>query len=217
MKYHDALDELRGGGVREWALGALDEVAGGLSGIAAVRHPLGFLCLPVERAGEYGVCVHIWSATARPAGNTTSQVHCHSWDLVSHVLYGQVHNVRAVVTDAGPDAGHRVFSVTSSPEGDVIRPTGRTVSCATGRIDIFGPGDTYTLQAGTFHSSVIPEGVETATVALGRNRPGLADLSLGPLDAPIHHIRREHCDARETVRAAELARRNLRTSNTLGG
>src|SRR4051812_8770115 len=103
MKYHDLLDELRAGGGRGWALGVLNEIAEGRSDVTAVRHPLGFLCLPLERAGEYGVCVHIWSATARHAGNTTSQIHCHSWDLVSHVLYGQVRNVHAVVTDAPPD------------------------------------------------------------------------------------------------------------------
>ncbi|GII54054.1 hypothetical protein Pth03_24430 [Planotetraspora thailandica] len=217
-KYHDLLYELREGrGVRGWALGVLGEIAEGRSGLTAVRHPLGFLCLPLEREGDYGVCVHIWSATVRHAGNTTSEVHCHSWDLISHVLYGRVRNVHAVVTDAARDATHRVFEVTSSPEGDLLRPTGRTVTYATGRVEEFGPGDTYTLKAGVFHSSVISDEGEAATVALGRGRPGLADLSLGPLDMPLHHVERERCDAGETVQAAVLARRSLWISNTPGG
>ncbi|MCT9930556.1 hypothetical protein N5079_10045 [Planotetraspora sp. A-T 1434] len=218
MRYQDLLGELSGdgGGVHDWALGVLGDIALGRSDVAAVRHPLGFLCLPLERSGESGVCVHIWSAALRHARSTTSQVHCHSWDLVSHVLYGQVRNVHAVVTDVAEGATHRVFEVASAPDGDVIRPTGRTVRYATGRVELFGPGETYTLGAGSFHSSVIPEDGEAATVALGRSRPGRGDLSLGPLTTRLHHIRRERCDARETARAAELARRNLWTSNTPG-
>ncbi|ETK36524.1 hypothetical protein [Microbispora sp. ATCC PTA-5024] len=217
MRYQDVLDTIDGGRTREWALDVLGEIAAGGSGVRAVRHPLGFLCLPVERAGEFGVCVHVWSAGAAHAVSTTSQVHCHSWDLVSHVLYGQVRNVHAVVSDAADHPTHRVFAVTSTPDGDVIRPTGRTVRYAAGRAELFGPGDTYTLGAGAFHSSVIPEGGEAATVALGRGRPGLGDLSLGPLATPLHHVRRERLDDAETARAAELARRSIWTSNTRGG
>ncbi|MEW9531418.1 hypothetical protein [Microbispora sp. NPDC049125] len=217
MKYQDVLDVLRGGGAREWASGVLGDIAGGRSGVRAVRHPLGFVCLPLERAGELGVCLHLWSATLPQARSTTSQVHCHSWDLVSHVLYGEVRNVHAVVTDAARDATHRVFEVVSTPDGDVIRPTGRTVRYAAGQAELFGPGDTYTLSAGAFHSSVIPEGGEAATVALGRGRPGLGDLSLGPLGTPAHQVRRERLDDDGTARAAELARRSLWTSNTPGG
>jgi hypothetical protein len=217
MKYQDVLKMLGTGGTREWALAVLGEIANGGSDVRGVRHPLGFLCLPVERAGESGVCVHVWSAAVAHAESTTSQVHCHSWDLVSHVLYGQVRNLHAIVSDAAEDATHRVFEVTSTPDGDVIRPTGRTVRYATGRAELFGPGDTYTLGAGAFHSSVIPEGGEAATVALGRGRPGQGDLSLGPLATPLHHVRRERLDDAETARAAELARRNLWTSNTRGG
>ncbi|OPG11496.1 hypothetical protein [Microbispora sp. GKU 823] len=220
MRYGDVSDVLAGGSAREWALGVLGEIAEGGSrgtGVRGVRHPLGFLCLPLVREGDLGVCVHVWTAGARRARSTTSQVHCHSWDLVSHVLYGQVRNVHAVVTDTTRSPTHRVFEVVSTPSGDVIRPTPRTVTYAPGRAELFGAGDTYTLVAGAFHSSVIPEDGEAATVALGRGRPGLGDLSLGPLATPLHHVRRERLDVAETARAAELARRSLWTSNTPGG
>ena len=106
---HGGVHELMTGGqARSWAL---DVLSGGLSGehsgapgVTAVRHPLGFVCLPLERDGGDGVCIHVWSDTLAHAESTTSQIHCHSWDLVSHVLYGQVRNVHVRVTDAGPDA-----------------------------------------------------------------------------------------------------------------
>jgi hypothetical protein len=208
MRYQDLYDEMTGGTARGslpgWAGEVLEAIGSGASPVVGVRHPLGFLCLPLERTEEHGVCVHIWSGTLPRAAATTSQIHCHSWDLVSHVLYGQVRNVHAVVSDAAAGATHRVFEVVSGAGGDHISPTRRTVRHATGLVELFGPGDTYTLPAGRFHSSVVPEGGEAATIALGRGRPGSRDLSLGPLGAGTHHVSRQPLDARETALAVRL-------------
>ncbi|MET7326831.1 hypothetical protein [Nonomuraea sp. NPDC005650] len=204
MSHNGVQQRVLGGGARSWALETLSS-----GGLTAVRHPLGFVCLPLERDGGEGVCVHLWTDTFAHAESTTSQIHCHSWDLVSHVLYGQVRNVHAVVTDAGPDATHRVFEVVSGADGDRISPTGRTVRHATGLVEVFGPGDTYTLAADRFHSSVVPEGGEAATIALGRGRPGSRDLSLGPLGGGPHHVARQPLDARETELAVRLITAHL--------
>ncbi|MFF5204465.1 hypothetical protein [Streptosporangium sp. NPDC000396] len=192
-----------------WAGQVLRAIGSGDSAVTGVRHPLGFLCLPLERTGEYGVCVHIWSGTLARAASTTSQIHCHSWDLVSHVLYGRVENVRADVSDATSAATHRVFEVVSEAGGDRIRPTPRTVRYSLGTSEVFGPGQTYTLPAGVFHASVVPSGEETATIALGRTRPGRSDLSLGPPGLSAHLVPRHRCDAWETVRAALHAAERL--------
>ncbi|MFG1695610.1 hypothetical protein [Nonomuraea sp. NPDC049309] len=192
------------GRARSWALAELSR-----PGLTAVRHPLGFVCLPIERDGGDGVCLHVWSGSLAHTEVTTSQIHCHSWDLVSHVLYGQVRNVHVVVTDAGADATHRVYEVVSGADGDRISPTGRTVRHATGSVEVFGPGDTYTLAADRFHSSVVPEDGEAATIALGRGRPGARDLSLGPLDGAAHHVARQPLDAEETALAVRLITAHL--------
>ncbi|RVX39607.1 hypothetical protein EDD27_1968 [Nonomuraea polychroma] len=203
MSYHAVHQLLREGRGRSWALGAL------AGPVTAVRHPLGFVCLPLERDGGEGVCLHLWSDSLAHAQSTTSQIHCHSWDLVSHVLYGQMRNVHAVVTDAGADATHRVFEVVSGTDGDRISPTSRTVRHATGLVEVFGPGDTYTLPSGRFHSSVVPEGGEAATIALGRGRPGSRDLSLGPLGAGPHQVSRQPLDRDETALAVRLITAHL--------
>ncbi|MEU6778836.1 hypothetical protein ABZ912_06500 [Nonomuraea angiospora] len=204
MSHQGVHQRVIGGEARAWALETLSS-----GGLTAVRHPLGFVCLPLERDGGEGVCVHLWSDSFAHAESTTSQIHCHSWDLVSHVLYGQVRNVHAVVTDAGRDATHRVFEVVSGADGDRISPTGRTVRHATGLVEVFGPGDTYTLAADRFHSSVVPEGGEAATIALGRGRPGSRDLSLGPLGGGPHHVARQPLDTRETELAVRLITAHL--------
>ncbi|WP_336204932.1 hypothetical protein [Nonomuraea sp. LPB2021202275-12-8] len=204
MSYNGVYQQVVQGRARDWAL---DAISG--AGVRAVRHPLGFVCLPLERDGGEGVCIHLWSDSLTHAHSTTSQIHCHSWDLVSHVLYGQVRNVHAVVTDAERDATHRVFEVVSAADGDRISPTRRTVRHATGLVESFGPGDTYTLSADRFHSSVVPEGGEAATIALGRGHPGSRDLSLGPLGAGGHHVPRRSLDARETAHAIHLIAAHL--------
>lgn len=181
----------------------LTEVVEGRRELRGVRHPLGFLCLPLYRDGAQGVCVHIWSASLKPAEATTSQVHSHSWDLTSYVLYGRVGNTLLRVVD-DPTAGtHRVFEIHSHGDLDEIRATPRRVRYSTARYEAVGPGGTYRLSAGRFHASVVADGSEAATVALGRARTAL-DLSLGPLDTPTHWVARLRLGPEETAESAKM-------------
>lgn len=181
----------------------LAEMADGRSEVSAVRHPLGFVCLPVYREGEYGVCVHAWSEALALADVTTSPVHSHSWDLVSFVLYGQVRNTLLHVFDDAAGATHRVFEIHSDDDVDEIRATSRCVRYLTARHRVAGPGDIYRLTAGQFHTSATDGGPDAATVVLGRSRVS-HDLSLGPLDTPTHRVRRQRCGVQETAEAARM-------------
>ncbi|HKT04173.1 MAG TPA: hypothetical protein VJT31_32010 [Rugosimonospora sp.] len=206
MRHAEIFEEIGHGGsaepLRSWVRGVLADIAAGASDISAVRHPLGFLCLPVRRSGAEGVCVHLWGGHLAPAELTTSDTHAHSWDLHSYVLFGRVHNELVEVSDAPGTATHRVYEVHSLGEVDEIRVTGRTVTRATSTVGVYRAGDAYTLPAGRFHRSVVPAGEQTATVALGRTRPGQHDLSLGPLGGRTHRVSRRRCDPAETARAA---------------
>ena len=144
------------------------------------------------------MCIHVWSASFPAAEITTSQVHAHSWDLESYVLYGRVGNHLLHVVDDPTDGTHRVFEVHSRGDIDEVRPTARRVRCRSARHETTGPGGTYRLAAGLFHASVVANGADAATVALGRSRPAL-DLSLGKLDTPTHWVVRLHCGPQETV------------------
>ncbi|MGH3828479.1 MAG: hypothetical protein ACRDQX_15110, partial [Pseudonocardiaceae bacterium] len=74
--------------IPQWASEVLGAVAQNRTSVAGVRHPLGFVCFPLERTGDAGVCVHVWSDSLARANLTTSTIHAHSWDLISYVLYG---------------------------------------------------------------------------------------------------------------------------------
>jgi hypothetical protein len=193
--------------------GVLDGVAAGRSPVPAVRHPLGFLCLPVERIGDFGVCLHIWTPEVRPAPSTTSLVHCHSWDLLSFVLYGTVRNVRMDIDDASGSTEQQVFEVVSQDGVDELKATGRAVHCSPGASSTHRTGESYTLPAGVFHRTLIEEGKDAATIALGRQSPGGGDLSLGPLDVPTHRVHRSRSDHGDTVRALRRSARRIATAH----
>ncbi|GHG53321.1 hypothetical protein [Streptomyces griseocarneus] len=193
------------------AAAALEEIASGRRELRAVRHPLGFLCLPVEREGERGVCVHVFGPGARQAAAlTTSPVHAHSWDLASCVLYGEVGNLRVRVRENPERPTHRVYEVHSGASSvDEIRPTPRLVTYESGPEETSVGGEIYTLPAGHFHATVVPPGTFAATLLLGRALPGRHDLSLGPVHGTVHRVVRQTCGAERTARTARTVLRRI--------
>ncbi|GAA0345902.1 hypothetical protein [Streptomyces blastmyceticus] len=193
------------------ACSALDDIATGRREVRAVRHPLGFLCFPVERDGDCGVCIHVFRDGPRGATTalTTSPVHAHSWDLTSCVLYGQLVNVRVKVVDRQDRPTHRVFEIVSDPAGvDVLRPTSRLVVYKAGVRRTSDAGEVYTLPAGEFHTTMLSRG-RAATILLGCSRQGGSDLSLGPLHGTGHRVVREQCDAVQSARIAGSVLRRI--------
>jgi hypothetical protein len=178
------------------------EIADGDRNMTAVKHPLGFLCFPVQRLGEHGVCVHLWTSGVRQT-LTTSQMHAHSWDLTSYVLYGSLRNHFISVNDAPGSPTHRVFEVHSHGDADELRATPRLVISRPEAGSGVGAGALYLLPAGEFHATVALTG-DVATVVLSQSHPRIADLALGPVDMPSHTVTRSRCDAAETARAARL-------------
>jgi hypothetical protein len=189
--------------VRGFVVATLTEIAEDRRQLRAVRHPLGFICLPVIRSGEDGVCVHAWPgdrATTLPP--TTSGMHSHSWDLLSHVLHGRVHNQIIEVTDTVTDPAFRVYEVHSHGDVDEIRATPQLVGARSHLMQTRRAGESYRLRAGRFHITEVDSAHSTVTVALGRNVPGTADLSLGAVGGRNHQVRRRLCDLAETVAMA---------------
>jgi hypothetical protein len=192
----------RPGLVRGVVVAALTEIADGRRELRAVRHPLGFICLPVIRTGEDGVCVHAWPGDRASLPPTTSGIHSHSWDLLSHVLHGRVHNQIIEVTDTVTNPAYRVYEVHSHGDVDEIRATPRLVGARSHLMQTRRTGESYRLRAGRFHITEVDPAHSTVTVALGRTVPGSVDLSLGAVGGRDHQVRRRHCDPAETVAVA---------------
>lgn len=195
------------------ALALLREIARGERDLAAVRHPLGFLCFPALRENEHGVCVHLWTRGIRQT-LTTSPMHAHSWDLTSYVLCGWLRNQHISVRDAADAPTHRVFEVRSRDGLDELRATDRLV-CAWPKADSrHAAGSVYLLAAGEFHATVAPEDQDAATVVLSRSRADAADLALGPVHMPSHAVTRSRCGSAETARAARLIAAQLTSAGS---
>lgn len=192
----------------------LRAVADGRWSLSAIRHPLGFLCLPVLRDGDKGVCVHLFDAANGVEGEGDEGrpplVHAHSWSLISLVLFGRLtnHSVRLVDDPVAPT--HRVYEVLSRLDGtDQVRRTARLVR---GVPDGFGrnaTGDVYVVGPGEFHATVVTGGRPAATLVLGEALPGSKDMSLGLLSGEEHSSVREVCGREETVVAVRAALRRI--------
>ena len=104
--HYEYLSEVIGGpdpaarAVSERTIETLTGETAGRLPVRAVTHPLGFTCLPVERAGPHGVCVHLWSPRVPRAAATTSAIHAHCWRLTSIALFGQLENRLLTLADA---------------------------------------------------------------------------------------------------------------------
>lgn len=192
------------GAITGWARGLLSEVAAGTAPVTVVRHPLGFLCLPAHRSGDEGVCLHLWGTHWARAAPTTSTIHCHSWDLVSWILAGTLHNQTLRLVEGAGEPTHRVFEVRSSAEGDAVEPTGRLVRVEVDGITTHRAGEGYAQRAGVFHQTLVPDDL-VATVALGVTRPGAVDLSLGDVGTTGHRVRRQACAPAEAAAAVRAA------------
>ena len=208
--------------VRDWAARTLRAVADGRRPLRAVIHPLGFTCLPVERAGRDGVCVHLWSPRTVGAVPAASAIHAHCWALTSYALLGELENSLITVADAVPAqcaptvpspaaAGpaspsaspvYQVLRVRSRGDIDELSPTPRLVHCRESRRELITAGDTYDIPAGVFHATDVAPEAETVTIALGRMVAGIADLSLAPAGAVGHQVRRRRCDQDRTAATA---------------
>jgi hypothetical protein len=199
--------------IPRWASGVLGDIARNATDVAGVRHPLGFVCLPIERTGELGICVHVWSDSLPRMSPTTSMIHAHSWDLTSYVLYGSVRNEVIDITDASDDAAYRVFEVRSGGDVDEMRETPRLVRCEVRTTELSHRGDVYSLTAGVFHATVVQG--ETATVALGSSRPGTMDLSLGGIDGKTHRVQRQRCDHDEAAQVVRVVTEQLAKISTV--
>jgi hypothetical protein len=199
--------------VSAWAVSELRAIAGGYRPLQAVAHPLGFVCLPLERDGGDGVCLHFWSPEVPGgAGLTTSEIHAHSWQLTSIALLGRLWNDQMRVLDAAgtgaaegtPEPLYRVLEIRSHGSVDELRPTTRIVTCQKACVTLTRAGDVYRLPAGVFHATRADPGTEAVTIALGKTVHGAPNEALGHVQSTKHQVPRRLIGVGETGKLAAL-------------
>lgn len=159
-----------------------------------VRHPLGFVCIPMHRGRRHGICIHLWTPSLYFGRPTTSAIHAHSWDLRSYVLCGTVMHVPVELDYLDRRPTHRICTVTSSGRVDTIEPTEHTASVRRSRNEAINSGTTYLLPAHRYHSTNV-DGL-AVTVVFAEHNIG-PEYTLGPLTATRHSLPRSVFDLTE--------------------
>lgn len=156
------------------------------AGPVPVRHPLGFLCFPMYRARAFGICLHVWSDELRIDPPTTSQVHAHSWDLISYVVAGELRNDLISVVPDRLKPTHQICAISPGREGDEISPTGQLVNWRLMASERIAAGQFYSIKSGFFHTTTAL--AETATLVVADNQDSSPELSLAGKSIQPHKV-----------------------------
>jgi len=169
----------------------LAKIALGQSESLAVEHPLGFISLYLEMDGNRSVVLHEWAEKPPAwAPNYIGEIHQHSWELQSVVLWNEIED-QLVVVEFNRDADRsihgprrrypfQVFDAQSKGAVDEMLLT-ELQAAVVGFYPRrkLGPGDSYSIRKGTFHQSLLSRAA--ITLVLADNDPGATNYSLGSL------------------------------------
>ena len=150
-----------------------EEVAAHVAAANARRHVLGFVEIGLLSTEEKTVRLHLWRKGF--ASMPVWPVHDHCYALTSLVVAGRLQDRRYSVVPE-PGAQRRLYEVRYGSNGSRRVRLGRRVRCIERRCCERGPGETYRVPAGTFHSTVLPaDGAAAVTIVqtgrTARERP----------------------------------------------
>jgi hypothetical protein len=153
--------------LRSWVRRFLEEVGTGERAPAAKLHPLGFHCLPVYRSADFGLCIHGWLPGAQRETPPTSDMHMHTFDMISRVLCGCVTNKELRLVDQGPDR-YRIFEIDKDggEDVDVFTDTGIDTSVEDRGLVKVAVGQQYDMKRAVYHSAEETVRKEEFTVTL---------------------------------------------------
>jgi hypothetical protein len=145
----------------------LMEIAKGERAPRAKLHPLGFHCIPVYRSADFGLCVHGWLPGSERERSPTSDMHMHTFDMISMVLHGDVINVELDLVDAG-SARYRIFEIRKDggEDVDVFTDTGMETAVSKREPAKISAGRKYAIARNIYHSAYETVRNEDFTVTL---------------------------------------------------
>jgi hypothetical protein len=208
-----ALEGAEGGGdaasARQWVRRFLEQIAKGERAPAAKLHPLGFHCVPVYRADDFGLCVHGWLPGRQRETSPTSDMHMHTFDMISMVLHGTVVNRELDLVDEG-SARYRIFEIRKDggENVDVFTDTGLDTAVRGHEPIKISTGEKYAIRGGVYHSAdeTVRSQDFTVTLMLAQNWDDSPQRTLVEVDRadkiPLRYERR--LLSREATRTAAL-------------
>jgi hypothetical protein len=135
-------------------------------------HPYGFLHASLGQTNDgRGLRIHIWAGSDK-ARDVPTRVHAHAWVARSHLLLGgltnEIYDVTEAVTEA--ESGQRQLFVVQYIDGASTRvPTTSRVTHSLVESREYVAGQTYDLEHGVYHRTVVP--LDELTVTLFATAP----------------------------------------------
>lgn len=115
----------------------------------------GFMRLKIDESTR----IHIWDARLREAG--VSDIHDHTqWAFTSHIISGQIVNVRFEVHDQVGQPYH-MATLTCGMGGGIHNDPVKTVSLITRTPELYLPGSSYRQEPDEIHRTMAADGTVT--------------------------------------------------------
>lgn len=171
----------------------LEHIARNADAVVATYHPLGFIHSKLAEYGNRTLRLHVWG----PYGEAQSPawtVHDHAFSFESLVIAGSITNVYYDFVSSDDAAAGRLYRVEYKERKSVMTPTTRVGRLAVQRSIVSRRNTQYTVHAGQFHETVMPEGTIASTVVLTTSSSRASEpLVVGALkgNGAIHFVRRE--------------------------
>ena len=173
------------------------------------KHPLGFLHGELFGNDQLALRLHIWDSAAREAQQPGWLIHTHTFSLTSVVLAGSLTNHSYTWTEGVLPPKSRLYQIGYDGISSQLRATGKfgTVQQVSAE-DIAAVGF-YSVSRGSFHTTVVAEGIFTATVALAVKGSG-APMVVGSIDgAPSYSYERREVTQDERERILDKLEKQL--------
>ena len=150
----------------------------------ALLHPHGFYVILLSRTDSAEWRFHIWPKGKRSITGLPCMVHTHDKTVESKILLGQLVNVEYSVSNVLED-GLPIYEV--AYKGDKYDQTTSNQLNKTGvRVEHhevsrlqYHEGDSYCIQAHSFHEAIVPEDISAATIVCMHSRVSGAIRVLG--------------------------------------
>lgn len=162
-------------------------------------HPLGFLHIKlwIFPNGDT-LRLHFWPTRKRFTQDEDYLIHNHPWELVSHILCGQVINKEYKIRFEPSSNLKQIHKVSYVNNNSTIEPTGQIVSYEIVSSRNYSKGKYYVVKQGQYHKSIVPISQYAATIALTSDPRNAEPYVLGNIDnsKPIIY-ERQQCSLEE--------------------
>lgn len=133
-----------------------------------LRHPLGFLQMPLGEIEGRRIRIHFWRSDCYCPRYPYWPLHAHPYPLRSLVLCGAVHQIAYSIDTAPTVPTHRIYEVDYEANGSTRRPTDHLVNAIPTYSYVCSTGSYYDIPIAEYHQTMPHASPGITLVVTGR-------------------------------------------------